>query len=405
MTNIVEEVQLDYCDVMIKPKRSTLNSRNEPDIYRDYKFKWTNDIIRGNGLTVANMATTGTFAMKEVMANNLMFVCLHKHYSFEELKVFLEEHENRIVFEHTNNETISYDFLDYVFVSTGIKDGDYEKICKVLDLGYCKNLCIDIANGYIPKLLDFVKKIRNQYPYLRIMVGNVVTGDMVQDLILSGADIVKCGIGPGANCTTRKETGCGRPQLSAVIECAEAAHAVDGMICADGGITCVGDINKAYGAGADFVMVGSLVAGSDEAEGEIITKFYSDSELENGEWIDSKGYYHGTESGDDMSDFHGFITKPVSKIIKKQFKLAYGMSSKFAQDKHWCGMAKYRASEGIVTLKPYSGPVQNTIDEYLGGLRSCMTYISARRLKDIPKCCTFYRANRILNNDGKGIEV
>ena len=399
MTNIIEEVQLDYCDVMIKPKRSTLNSRSEPDIYRTYKMKHTNRTLYGNGLIVANMATTGTFAMAEALANNFMFTCLHKHYNFEEVKNFLENHVKEIRFENK----IDY-FNDHVFVSTGIKDGDYEKICKILDLGFCKNLCIDIANGYIPKLLDFVKKIREQYPKLIIMVGNVVTGDMVQDIILSGADIVKVGIGPGANCTTRKQTGCGRPQLSAVIECAEAAHAVDGMVCADGGITCVGDINKAYGAGADFIMVGSLVAGSDEAEGEIITKFYSDSELENGEWIDSKGYYHGTENCDDMSDFHGFTTKPTPKIIKKQFKLAYGMSSKYAQDKHWNGMAKYRASEGIVTLKPYSGPVQNTIDEYLGGLRSCMTYISARRLKDIPKCCTFYKANRILNNDGKGIQ-
>ena len=173
--------------------------------------------------------------------------------SGEELKEFLEKHKDVIVDERYDGKDLM--FLDYVFVSTGIKDGDYEKICKVLDLGYCKNLCIDIANGYIPKLLDFVKKIRNQYPRLVIMVGNVCTGDMVQDLILNGADIVKIGIGPGANCTTRKQTGCGRPQLSAVIECAEAAHAVDGMICADGGITCVGDINKAYGAGADFVMV------------------------------------------------------------------------------------------------------------------------------------------------------
>ena len=544
MTNIVEEVQLDYCDVMIKPKRSTLNSRSEPNIYRDYKFKWTNDVIRGNGLTVANMATTGTFAMAEVMAKNLMFVCLHKHYSFEDLKTFLEEHKDRIVFEHTNvdDESKYHDFLDYVFLSTGIKDGDYEKICKVLDLGYCKNLCIDIANGYIPKLLDFVKKIRNQYPYLRIMVGNVVTGDMVQDLILSGADIVKCGIGPGcftgdmkiktknglkcikdinesdevlthtgnyrkvinkfcytdnlevitindivctpkhlflvadksfkyrnikfddtgdmslstklkwvaaedldedshllidmvnsklvsivnkspirkntestydieveqdhsyningiivhnSNCTTRKQTGCGRPQLSAVIECAEAAHAVDGMICADGGITCVGDINKAYGAGADFVMVGSLVAGSDEAEGEIIMKCYRTNEYN---FADLSKFQ--IDENSEYSDRYDPI-RPIYEM--KKFKLAYGMSSKYAQDKHWDGMAKYRASEGIVTLKPYSGPVQNTIDEYLGGLRSCMTYISARRLKDIPKCCTFYRANRILNNDGKGI--
>lgn len=393
MTNIVEEVQLDYCDVMIKPKRSTLNSRSEPDIYRQYRFKYPNfflyeqNTIYGNGLMVANMATTGTFAMAEVMAKNLMFTCLHKHYSFEELKEFLEKHKNVIVDERYDGNDLM--FLDYVFVSTGIKDGDYEKICKILDLGLCKNLCIDIANGYIPKLLDFVKKIRKQYPRLVIMVGNVVTGDMVQDLILNGADIVKIGIGPGANCTTRKQTGVGRSQLSAIIECAEAAHAVDGMICADGGITCVGDINKAYGAGADFVMVGSMVAGSDEADGDIITKCYRTNE------------YSISEETNEFGDMISQHDKP--QYIMPQYKLAYGMSSKFAQDKHWNGMAKYRASEGIVTLKPYSGPVQNTIDEYLGGLRSCMTYISARRLKDIPKCTTFYRVNRILNNDGKGI--
>ena len=389
MTNIVEEVQLDYCDVMIKPKRSTLNSRKEPCVYREYKFKHSNKKIYGNGFTVANMATTGTFEMAEVLAKNFMFTCLQKHYTYNELKEFLEKHKNVIVDERDDENDLM--FLDYVFVSTGIKDGDYEKICKVLDLGLCKNLCIDIANGYIPKLLDFVKKIRNQYSDLRIMVGNVVTGDMVQDLILAGADVVKCGIGGGANCTTRKETGCGRPQLSAVIECAEAAHAVDGMICADGGITCVGDINKAYGAGADFVMVGSLVAGSDEADGDIIEKCYRTNEYE---WEDANA----------CNNLNYILPDPIKPIyVNKKFKLAYGMSSKFAQDKHWNGMAKYRTSEGIVTLKPYSGPVQDTIDEYLGGLRSCMTYISARRLKDIPKCCTFYRANRILNNDGKGI--
>ena len=195
MTQIIEETQLDYCDVLIKPKRSTLNSRKEPNLYRDYKFKWTGRVINGNGLTVANMATTGTFAMAEVMAKNLMFTCLHKHYSFEELKEFLEKHKNVIVDERNDEKDLM--FLDYIFVSTGIKDGDYEKICKVLGLGLCKNLCIDIANGYISKLLDFVKNIRQKYPDLVIMVGNVVTGDMVQDLILAGADIVKCGIGSG----------------------------------------------------------------------------------------------------------------------------------------------------------------------------------------------------------------
>lgn len=400
MTNIIEEVQLDYCDVMIKPKRSTLNSRSEPDVYRLYKMKHTDRVLYGNGLIVANMATTGTFAMAEVFAKNLMFTCLHKHYSFEEIKGFLEKHKNdEIEFKMSHENCIAY-FNNYVFVSTGIKDGDYEKICKVLDLGICKNLCIDIANGYIPKLLDFVKKIREQYPNLIIMVGNVVTGDMVQDIILSGADIVKVGIGPGANCTTRKQTGCGRPQLSAVIECAEAAHAVDGMVCADGGITCVGDINKAYGAGADFIMVGSLVAGSDEVDGEIIKKVYKNNEVEVVSCNRNDEDLNPIDNDYDEYDINE--TEPKYEI--KKYKLAYGMSSKYAQDKHWNGMAKYRASEGIVTLKPYSGPVQNIIDEYLGGLRSCMTYISARRLKDIPKCCTFYKANRILNNDGKGIQ-
>lgn len=399
MTNIIEEVQLDYCDVMIKPKRSTLNSRNEPDIYRMYKMKHSTRALYGNGLTIANMATTGTFSMAEVIAKNLMFTCLHKHYTFEKVKAFLKKHKDEeIEFKIGNENCIAY-FNEYIFVSTGIKEGDYEKICKILDLGLCKNLCIDIANGYISKLLDFVKKIRKQYPDLIIMVGNVVTGDMVQDIILNGADIVKIGIGPGANCTTRKQTGVGRPQLSAVIECAEAAHAVDGMICADGGVTCVGDINKAYGAGADFIMVGSLVAGSDEAEGEIIKKVYKTNEVEVISCNRNDENFNPIDNDYDEYDINE--TEPKYEI--KKYKLAYGMSSKYAQDKHWNGMAKYRASEGIVTLKPYSGSVQNIIDEYLGGLRSCMTYISARRLKDIPKCCTFYRANRILNNDGKGI--
>ena len=396
---IINDIQLDYSDVMIKPKRSTLNSRSEPDIYRTYKMKHTNRSLYGNGLMVANMATTGTFAMAEVFAKNLMFTCLHKHYSFEEIEGFLEKHKDEeIEFKMGNENCIAY-FNDYVFISTGIKDGDYEKICKVLDLGYCKNLCIDIANGYIPKLLDFVKKIREKYSDLIIIVGNVCTGDMVQDLILNGADIVKCGIGSGANCTTRKITGVGRPQFSTAIECAEAAHAVDGMLCADGGITCIGDINKAYGAGADFVMVGSLVAGSDEAEGEIIKKVYKTNEVEVISCDRNNENFNPIDNDYDEYDINE--TEPKYEI--KKYKLAYGMSSKYAQDKHWNGMAKYRASEGIVTLKPYSGSVQNTIDEYLGGLRSCMTYISARRLKDIPKCCTFYRANRILNNDGKGI--
>ena len=386
MTNIVEETQLDYSDVLIKPKRSTLNSRKEPCIYREYKFKHSNKKIYGNGFTVANMATTGTFEMAEKLASQLMFTCLNKHYSLEELKEFYNKNSG-ILLERPEEGTLIY-LMDYIFISTGIRDDNITKTEELLQYGY-KNLCIDIANGYIPNLIEKVRYFREKYPTIVIMVGNVVTGDMVQDLILNGADLVKIGTGPGANCVTRKITGVGRPQLSAVIECAEAAHAVDGMICADGGINCVGDICKAYGAGADFVMVGSLVAGTDEAAGDIITKCYRTNE------------YSISEEENNFGDIISQHDKP--QYIMPQYKLAYGMSSKFAQDKHNGGMNSYRASEGIVTLKPYIGSVQNVIDEYLGGLRSCMTYISARRLKDIPKCCTFYRVNRILNNDGKGI--
>lgn len=375
---IEEPIQLDYSDVLLKPKRTTLNSRSEANIYRDYKMKWSGDIITGNGLTIANMATTGTFAMAKVLQKHKMFTCLHKHYTFEELKDFLQEN-------NFNAKTFDDKICGnkYIFVSTGIKEGDYEKICRVLDLGLVNNLCIDIANGYIPHLISFVKNIRNKYPLLRIMVGNVVTGDITQDLILNGADIVKVGIGPGSVCTTRKLTGVGRPQLSAVIECADAAHGVGGLICADGGCICAGDIAKAYAGGADFVMLGGMFAGTDEASGEIITKCYKTNEL--------------NPSGYDKNDEPIFDELRYKMEIKK-FKQFYGMSSQLAQEKHWGGMANYRASEGKVVEVPYIGSAENIIQEITGGLRSTMTYLGAKRLKDIPKCATFYQVHNQLNN-------
>ena len=168
MTNIVEEVQLDYCDVMIKPKRSTLNSRSEPNIYRTYKMKYplsylhSQNTLFGNGLMVSNMATTGTFKMAEVMAKNLMFTCLHKHYTVEELKEFFDKHDKQIIDVNSQYENPLVYFKDYVFVSTGIKDGDYEKTRTILNMKLCNNLCIDIANGYIPKLRTY------NYPQSRV---------------------------------------------------------------------------------------------------------------------------------------------------------------------------------------------------------------------------------------------
>lgn len=284
------------------------------------------------------------------------------------------------------------------FLSMGLKDNGLEKIDLIYkELGHTPPICIDVPNGYIPQVKELVMKIREKYPKCTLMVGNVVTGDIVEDLILSGADIVKVGIGSGAQCLTRKQTGVGRPQFSAIVECADAAHQVGGMVCSDGGITCPGDIGKAFGAGADFVMVGSLYAGTDEADGEIIFE----EEITNRYAPD---YFVDLETGNTNTDqIDGVKMEPVfgdkinRKRILRKYKMFYGMSSTLAQEKFGNGKPNYRASEGRVTLVPYSGSIKEINEEFLGGLRSTMTYLGATKLKDIPKCCVFYRVNNQLN--------
>ncbi len=380
MTQIKDNVELDFCDVLFRPKRTTLNSRSEADVYRPYKFKYATKNITSCGIMASNMATTGTFEMAKVLQKNKCFCCLQKHYTYEELYDFLTDNGAQA---KTYDDKLCGN--DYIFITSGIKDEDYVKVTKILDKNLCNNLCIDIANGYIPKLLEYVRKIRQNYPNIVIMVGNVVTGDMTQDLILNGADIVKVGIGPGSVCTTRKLTGVGRPQLSAILECADAAHGVGGLVCADGGCTCAGDVAKAFGAGADFVMIGGMLAGTDEADGELTTKMFRTNEYE---WEDANAPYDT-----DFIDYDPY----EPKFEVKKFKLFYGMSSEYAQEKHFGGMANYRASEGKVVEIPYKGSAEIVIQEILGGVRSTMSYIGARRLKDIPKCTTFYRVNRQLN--------
>lgn len=329
---IEDSVQLDFNDVLIKPKRSILNSRSEVEVTRDYKFKWYDKVINGTGIISANMRTTGTIEVARVMSRYNMFTALHKFYSNSEIESELTLEERQ-----------------WVFKSVGLNES--------IDLpeGVDK-ICLDVPNGYIPRMLDRVNEIRDRYDIdVLILAGNVVTGDMTQDLILNGTDIVKVGIGSGSACTTRRLTGVGRPQLSTIIDCSDAAHGCGGMICSDGGIVYPADICKAFGANTDMVMIGGFIAGTDEADGRIVTK--------------GKGRY----------------------------KLFYGMSSKLAQDRFMGGMRDYRASEGREVLVPYTGSLENKIKEILGGLRSNMTYIGASVLKDIPKCTTFYRVNRQLN--------
>ena len=363
---IDEDVKLDYKDVLIRPKRSTLGSRKDVDLERGYTFRnYTPEFPdniehrhwRGTPVMAANMDGVGTFEMADVLATAGMFTCLVKTYSAEQLVEYFD--------------TDMYERTNYVAMSIGITDKDYDKFCKVYEQadGNLKYVCIDVANGYSNRFRDFVADFRISYPHIVIIAGNVVTGEMTEELILAGADIVKVGIGPGSVCTTRIQTGVGYPQLSAVIECADAAHGLGGHIIADGGCTCPGDVAKAFAAGADFVMLGGMLAGHDEGGGEVIVKQFETNEIINTQ----------------------------RKIEQKKFVVFYGMSSDAANTKHFGGLKDYRSSEGREVLVPYRGEVARTIQDVLGGIRSTCTYAGAEKLKNLSKCTTFIRCTQTHN--------
>jgi GMP reductase len=341
---IETDVKLDFKDVLIRPKRSTLNSRNEVDIHRSFRFYHTASEWKGFPLIAANMDVTGTMDMARVLGRHGALTALHKHYPEGALAEFFAGDDGA-----------------HAFYSLGVTSADLEKLAAVRKRAPLHFICVDVANGYSERFLDVVKRVRDENPTSVIMAGNVVTGDMTEALILAGADIVKIGIGPGSVCTTRRVTGVGYPQLSAIIECADAAHGLKGQVCADGGCTVPGDVAKAYGAGADFVMLGGMLAGHDECEGEI---------------------RYEERDGERVPVAMGF----------------YGMSSETAMKKYAGGVAKYRAAEGKTVETPYRGPVEGTMSEIMGGVRSMMTYIGATQLKEVPKRTTFVRVTAQTND-------
>ena len=336
---IETEVKLDYKDVLFRPKRSTLCSRNEVILDREFRFKHNDLIWSGIPIASANMDSTGTFEIANVLSKYKMLTCLHKHYSLEDY-----------------NKNVNINNADYIAISTGTSTGDFDKLFKVLNAWpSIRFICVDVANGYSESLVEFIKKVRGQFPSKIIIAGNVVSSEMTEELILSGADIVKVGIGGGSVCTTRIQTGVGYPQLSAVIECADAAHGLGGHIMADGGCICAGDVAKAFGGGADFAMVGGMFSGHDESGGKI------------------------------------------EEVDGEKYKFFYGMSSETAMDKYNGGVASYRSSEGKTVRVKYKGQIDNTIKSILGGIRSTCAYIGARNTKDIPKCTTFIRVSQQSN--------
>ena len=336
--------KLDFNDVLFRPKRSHLNSRSEVEVEREFIFPHSKRKWKGVPIISSNMDTVSSINMFKSLSKHKMITCFHKFIKPEEIILACNE---------------GFD-SSYFMLSTGITENNFINIQKQvktlkdsqIDVHF---ICIDVANGYMFKLLDFCERMRETFPNITLVAGNVVTREIAEELILKGIDIVKVGIGSGAVCTTRLQTGVGMPQLSAVIECSDAVHGVNGMIISDGGICHPGDISKAFGGGADFVMIGSMFAGHTECPGELIE--------EN----------------------------------SKTYKLFYGMSSDTAMNKYHGGVASYRSSEGKTVKVPYKGDVINTVHNILGGIRSTCTYIGASRLKDIHKCCTFVLVNRQVN--------
>jgi GMP reductase len=333
---IENDIKLGFKDVLIRPKRSTLKSRGEVSLERSFTCRHTGKIWKGVPIMAANMDTVGTFEMAIALAQHMAFTAIHKHYSIAQWTSFMQ--------------TAPQNIAQHIAVSTGSGKEDAAKLKAIME--QCPTLefiCIDVANGYSEHFVDFVKRTRSTFPDKIILAGNVVTGEMVEELLLAGADIIKVGIGPGSVCTTRVKTGVGYPQLSAIVECADAAHGLKGQIISDGGCKVPGDVAKAFGAGADFVMLGGMLAGHDESGGELIEK--------NGE----------------------------------KYKQFYGMSSETAMNKYAGGVAEYRASEGKTVAVKYRGSVNDTMQDLLGGVRSTCTYVGAQSLKELTKRTTFIR--------------
>ena len=338
---IETDTKLDFNDVLIRPKRTKLSSRSEVNLEREIYFPISKQKWKGVPIIAANMDTVGTYDVYKVLSKHKIITAFHKFYTLRDFE---------------NMEGLD---PDYFAISTGISDYDFTKLKEIMDRNFgsrVKFICIDVANGYMEKLVEFCKNVREMYPNKILIAGNVVSREVTEELILNGGvDIVKVGIGPGSACLTRTQTGVGMPQLSAIMECADAAHGVNGFIIGDGGITCPGDLAKGFGGGADFIMIGGQFAGHDENPGEI------------------------------------------QEIDGEKYKLFYGMSSEKAMQIHYGKMDKYRSSEGRCIKIKYKGPLEETVLSYLGGLRSTCTYINAKNIKNISKCTTFIKTNRQLN--------
>ncbi len=345
---IEAEIKLDYKDVLLRPKRSTLTSRKDVDLTRTFKFYHSPKVWTGVPIMTANMASCGTFDMARTLAPHQIITTFHKYYDVSDYVEFFKD----------------FSQPDYVMYTLGTREEDFEKLHQMIKSDLMKNfsfVCLDIPNGYLEHFLKKIAEVRALLPEHILVAGNVVTNEISEEIILSGADIVKVGIGPGSACTTRRMTGVGYPQLSAVIECADAVHGIAndqgyGLVIADGGQQYPSCVAKAFCAGADFNMYGSMFSGYDQSGGELV------------------------------------------EVDGKKYKEYFGSSSNKALQKFYGKKEKHRSSEGREVLMPYKGDIGNYIQDLFGALRSTGTYIGARSLKEFCKRATFVRVNSQLTN-------
>ncbi len=341
------DAKLNFEDVLLQPKRSTLSSRKDVDMTRNFTFRNSGKQMNFLPIFASNMDGVGTFSMAKVLQEYKMMTVITKTTGIEEWR--------KAVGNGVRLQSVS------VCTGTNVmwdkEASDWKTMQDVLkSFPDIKMITVDVANAYHQNMVDFIKKVRDEYPTKIIVAGNVVTPEMTEELIINGADVVKIGIGPGSVCTTRTMTGVGVPQFSAILDCADAANGVDGHIMADGGCVHPGDIAKAFGGGAHMVMIGGMLAGHDESEQPVV---------------------------DGKVEF-------------------YGMSSDRAREVHGKRKDGYRGNEGRLISLPYRGPVQHTVEDILGGVRSACTYIGARRLKDMPKCASFVTTNNVINRVYEG---
>ena len=374
MQKIINETKLDFDDVLIVPQRSTLTSRSEIQLERTFQFYHSSRTWIGIPIICANMSFC-SFDMAKELANYKMISCLHKYHTVEELyKYFIDYPSN----------------LDYTFVSIGYKKSDLNHLLELKNkLGKQPNICIDVPNGHMDVFVKYCKKVRDNFPESIIIAGNVTNTSSTQELLIyGGVDIIKVGIGGGSACTTRFLTGCGIPQLSACLDNSYTAHGLQngpkklGLICSDGGHKTAGDVSKALCAGADFVMLGGYFAGTEPCDGE----WEYEWKMRSGGWQPIDPQYPDVE--------------------KRKVKFSYyGMSTHHAQQLYEDVVKDYRASEGTKITVKYKGALDKTIQELLGGIRSCCCYIGASNIKHMSKCSQFCKVSKIHNNNNPTLGV